>query len=80
MKLAVGVHLEGTFHFAREGDRNTPSYVCPDSLKIIGRPDLVALWIADIDVADALNRKESRATFLEDLASQLRDHHEESDI
>ena len=84
MKLAEGVHLEGTFYCARPGDRNTPSiesYVDQDSLQIIGRPDRVLVWFSDIDIHHQdIGDAQDRAVWLDGLASQLRDHHENSYI
>ncbi len=85
MCLTAGVVLQGTIHAAQRGDRDTPpvtSYVDPDSLEITGRPDRVALWLIDSNITapDSLSSEEECAAFLENLASQLRDHHEESDI
>lgn len=83
MDLAPGVMLQGKFHAGTTGDRDTPgesSWVDVDTLDIAGRPDLVALWVfnncptlMDWDGEQC----PKRAEFLEDLANQLRDHHEE---
>jgi hypothetical protein len=83
MEVAPGVMLEGQFHAGSTGDRDVPgesSWVDVDSLKVSGRPDLVALWVFDAcpdlgDWGEAGCPK--RSAFLEELAGRLRGHHEE---
>jgi len=84
MPLTAGVTIEGVFHPRQSGDRTTPpveSYVDPDSLRITGRPDLVALWILDtgISFCEPTTSKDERGSWIETLASQLREHHEDRD-
>ncbi len=84
MPLTAGVTIEGVFHPRQSGDSTTPpveSYVDPDSLRITGRPDLVALWLDDLSVdANFLFYSEEISDgWLNELASQLREHHEDRD-